>query len=77
MSIPPSHRVRFTAPVRRGTPLERLAATCDMHGVAIAQLVARVRRERPGISEAEVDAAVTAWLAGGDPGPGRPRTIAG
>ncbi len=54
---------------------ERLVATCDMHDVAIAQLVARLRRTQPGITEVELDAAVTEWLAGGDPGPGRPREL--
>jgi hypothetical protein len=76
VSIAPSHRVRFEAPVPELTPAERLAAACDMHDVAVAQLIARLQRERPGITDAELDDEVNAWLAGGDPGPGRPRTIA-
>jgi hypothetical protein len=70
-------RVRFAAPIEHGTPGERLRATCDMHDVAIAQLVARLRREHPGITLADIDTAVTAWLAGGDPGPGRRRSSIG
>ncbi len=67
--------VRVEAPVRHGTPSERLAAACDMHDFAIAQLVARIRRERPSVSDAELDAAIDAWLAAGDPGPGCPRKL--
>lgn len=55
------------------TPAERLRATCELHEVAIAMLVARARRDQPGITDGEIDEMVRAWLAGGDPGPGRPR----
>jgi len=68
-------RVRFRESVPRGTAEDRLRATCDMHDVAKAQLIARIRRERPSASDEELDAAVTQWLAGGDPGPGRARTL--
>ena len=51
---------------------ERLEATCDLHDVAIAQLVARLRRTRPSITDTEIDAEIDAWLQGGDPGWGRP-----
>ena len=72
-SLPPrpigsSTRVRFRAEVPHGTMRERLEATCDLHDVAIAQLVARLRRSKPDITDAEIDA----WLQGGDPGWGRP-----
>ncbi|OGQ09134.1 MAG: hypothetical protein A2138_11985 [Deltaproteobacteria bacterium RBG_16_71_12] len=73
----PAFRVRFEAPPVARTPAERLLATCDLHEVAIAQITARLRRENPAIIASEIDAAVRRWLAGGDPGPGRPRTWSG
>jgi hypothetical protein len=51
---------------------ERFEATCDMHDVAVAQLTARLRRERPDITETELEVEIAAWLTGGDPGWGRP-----
>jgi len=68
----PGTRVRFRREPLPRSMRERLEATCDMHDVAIAQLVARTRREHPDITDEELQATVAAWLAGGDPGWGRP-----
>lgn len=73
----PAFRVRFAAPRPAPTLAERLRATSDLHDVALAQLVARLRRDHPGITDAELDGEVRRWLAGGDPGPGRPRAWPG
>ena len=66
-------RVLFEAPAPTSTPAERLRATCELREVAIAQLEARLRREQPDITDAQVREAVREWLAAGDPGWGTPR----
>lgn len=64
-------RRRFLRELPPRSMRDRFEATCDMHDVAIAQLVARLRRARPEVTEVEIDAAVADWLRGGDPGWGR------
>jgi hypothetical protein len=68
-------RVRFEGAPPSSTPAERLAATCALRDVAIAQLEARLRRERPEITQDEVRQAIREWLAAGDPGWGTPRPL--
>lgn len=73
MTVEGPFRVVFQAPPPATSPAERLRAACALHDVAIAQLQARLRRERPDIRDDEVAQEVRRWLAGGDLGPGRPR----
>lgn len=73
MTVDGPFRVVFAAAPPASTPSERLRATCALRDVAVAQLKARLRRERPGISDDEVALEVRRWLAAGDLGPGRPR----
>ena len=68
-------RVRFKAEAPMSTPAERIRATSELRDVAISQLQARLRRERPGITDEELREAVRQWLAAGDPGWGTPRPL--
>lgn len=73
MSSEGPFRLVFQAPPPETSASERLRATCALHEVAIAQLKARLKRERPDIRDDELAQEVRRWLAGGDLGPGRPR----
>jgi hypothetical protein len=73
--LPAHHRVRFHDPtaVRARTAAERFQEACDLHDLAKEMIAARVRRERPSATDADVEDAIRGWLQGGDlePGPRR------
>jgi hypothetical protein len=44
------------------TKAERLLAACEMHQLARTLIAARVMRNRPAATDADVAAAIEAWL---------------
>lgn len=66
------------------SPAERMRVALDLYEVGEGMMRARLRRERPDADDAEIDAAIVAWLQhrpgaefGDFPGPASDRRLPG
>ncbi|MDN5929864.1 MAG: hypothetical protein L0I24_02125 [Pseudonocardia sp.] len=66
------------------SPAERMRTALDLYEVGEGMMRARLRRERPDADDAEIDAAILAWLQhrpgaefGDFPGPASTRRLPG